>query len=78
MLEVQAKLGTRVDALKRLAEVSRTIDRLRSEQDAALFERDKLIAQLREAGESWNSLAARTVLSRQALSRRWVGASSSY
>ena len=76
MLEVQAKLGTRVDALKRLAELSRTIDRPRSEQAAALFERDELIAQLREAGESWNSLAARTGLSRQALSKRWVGASS--
>jgi hypothetical protein len=75
MLELQAKLGTRVDALKRLAEVSRTIDRLRSEQDMALVERDELMVQLREAGESWNSLAARTGLSRQALSRRQVGAS---
>jgi hypothetical protein len=70
MLELQAKWGTRVDALKRLHEVSRIIDRLRTEQDAALTERDALIAQLREVGESLNSLAARTGLSRQALSRR--------
>jgi hypothetical protein len=70
MLELQAKWGTRVDALRRLHEVSQSIDRLRSEQDAALLERDILIAQLREMGESWNSLAARTGLSRQALSKR--------
>ncbi|MGN6761985.1 MAG: hypothetical protein ACTHJI_11750 [Leifsonia sp.] len=70
MLELQAKWGTRVDALKRLHEVSRTLDRLRSEQDAARLERGQLIASLREVGESWNSLAARTGLSRQALSKR--------
>ena len=72
MLELQAKWGTRVDALKRLHDVSRTIDRLREEQDAALLERDQLISQLREVGESWNSLATRTGLSRQALSKRRV------
>ena len=70
MLELEAKWGTRVDALKRLHDVSRTIDRLRSERDAALLERDELIASLREVGESWNLLAARTGLSRQALSKR--------
>ena len=81
MSELQAKWGTRVDALKRLAEVSRTVDRLRDEQNAALLERDQLIAQLREVGESWNSLAARTGLSRQALSKRnssSVGADGSF
>ncbi|QNE37204.1 hypothetical protein [Leifsonia shinshuensis] len=70
MLKLEAKWGTRVDALKRLSEVSRSIDRLRREQDAALLERDELIAQLREVGETWNSLAAQTRLSRQALSKR--------
>ena len=70
MSELRARWGTRVDALKRLHEVSRTIDRLRNERDAALLERDQLIAQLREVGESWNSLASRTGLSRQALSKR--------
>ncbi|MFE4950512.1 hypothetical protein ACFQ9V_10440 [Leifsonia sp. NPDC056665] len=72
MLELQAKWGTRGDALKRLHDISRTIDRLRDEQDAALLERDQLISQLREVGESWNSLATRTGLSRQALSKRHV------
>jgi hypothetical protein len=70
MLELEATWGTRVGALKRLQEVSRIIDRLRAEQDAALMERDTLIAQLRTVGESWNSLAALTGLSRQALSKR--------
>ena len=70
MLELEAKWGTRVDALKRLHGLSRTIDLLRKEQDAALLERDDLIAQLREVGESWNSLSAQTGVSRQALSKR--------
>ncbi|WP_158863601.1 hypothetical protein [Leifsonia sp. AG29] len=70
MLKLQAKWGTRVDALKRLTELSRTIDRLRRDQLEALVERDELIAQLREVGESWNSLASRTGLSRQALNKR--------
>jgi hypothetical protein len=72
MSELQAKWGTRVDALKLLQDVSRTIDRLREEQNAAVRRRDELIAQLRGVGESWNSLAARTGLSRQALSKRIV------
>ncbi|MEY9854345.1 hypothetical protein ABH923_004023 [Leifsonia sp. EB41] len=73
ILELRGKWGTRADALKRLHDVSRTIDRLRDEQNSALLERDELIAQLRELGESWNSLAARTGLSRQALSKRKSG-----
>jgi hypothetical protein len=75
MLELEAKWGIRADALKLLSEVSRTIDRLRREQDAAILERDELIARLRQVGDSWNSLAARTGLSRQALSKRNHGAS---
>jgi hypothetical protein len=74
LLRLEAKWGTRADALKRLGEISRTIDRLRLERDAALLERDELIAQFREMGESWNSLSARTGLSRQALSKRHLGA----
>jgi len=69
-LDLEAPWGARVDALKRLAEVSRIIDRLRREQDAARLERDVLIAQLREVGTSWNTLAARTGVSRQALNKR--------
>lgn len=74
LLKLEAKWGTRADALKRLGEISRTIDRLRLEQDASLLERDELIALLRELDESWNSLSARTGLSRQALSKRHLGA----
>ncbi len=74
MLKLEAKWGTRVDALKRVAEVSRTLERLRREQDTAIRERDELIAQLREVGESWHILAARTGPSRQALSKRNAGA----
>lgn len=70
MLELQAKWGTRVDALKRLHEISRTIGRLHDEQVVLRLERDELIAQLREVGESWNSIAARTGITRQALSKR--------
>lgn len=77
LLGVEARWGTRVDALKRLSQVSQTLGRLRREQDAAILERDELVAQLREVGESWNSLAARTGLSRQALSKRVSGAQSS-
>ena len=77
LLKLEAKWGTRAGALKRLGEISWTIDRLRQEQDAALLERDELIAQLREMGESWNSLSARTGLSRQALSKRHLGAAQS-
>lgn len=69
-LELQTRRDALVDALKRLKQLSLTIERLRREQETALLERDELIAQLREVGQSWNSLAARTGLSRQALSKR--------
>jgi hypothetical protein len=65
--------GTRADALERLGYLGRSLDRLRREQDALLLERDQLIIHLREVGESWNSLASRTGLSRQALSKRTTG-----
>ena len=70
LLKLEAKWGTRADALKKLGDLSRNIDRLRLEQDTVLLERDELIAQLRELGESWNSISARTGLSRQALNKR--------
>ena len=70
MSELETKWGSRVDALHRVGEVSRTIERLRRQQDTAIRERDELIVKLREAGEGWNSLSARTGLSRQGLSRR--------
>lgn len=68
--ELEAKWGTRADALSRLSRIGQSLGQLRLEQDALLLERDQLIAHLRQAGESWNSLVARTGQSRQALSKR--------
>lgn len=68
--ELDTKWGGREEALRHLRDVASTIERLRREQAAARTERDQLITRLRNAGESWNSLAALTGLSRQALSRR--------
>lgn len=74
---LEARWGTRTDALKKLGQVSQALDRLRLEQDAALIERDELITQLREVGQSWNSLAALTGFTRQALSKRVPSTNSS-
>lgn len=68
--ELETKWGGREEALRHLRDVASRIERLRREQAAARTERDQLITRLRKAGESWNSLAALTGLSRQALSRR--------
>lgn len=70
LAELETTWGGRAQALRQLSDVSATIERLRREQHSARSERDELIARLRNAGESWNSLAALTGLSRQALSRR--------
>jgi hypothetical protein len=70
MTVLEERWGTRADALDRLGHLGRTIGRLQAEQDILRTERDELIASLRQVGESWNSLAARTGLSRQALSQR--------
>ncbi|GAB3396934.1 hypothetical protein GCM10027568_32040 [Humibacter soli] len=66
----RARWGARDDALDRLSQVGRILGRLRFEQDALVSERDELIAHLREKGVSWNQIASRTGLSRQALSKR--------
>ena len=68
--ELESRWGTRGDALDRLGHLERTIGRLQREQEVLRSERDELIGQLRHVGESWNALAARTGLSRQALSQR--------
>ena len=70
MNDLEARWGKRADALGRLGQVGRALGRLRLEEDRLRDERDQLIAHLRELGESWNSLASRTGLSRQALSKR--------
>jgi hypothetical protein len=68
--KIEDRWGTRADALERLGHLGRAIGRLQREQDVLRAERDELVVQLRQVGESWNSLAARTGLSRQALSQR--------
>ena len=68
--ELEDRWGTRADALERLGHLGRAIGRLQREQNVLRAERDELVVQLRQVGESWNSLAARTGLSRQALSQR--------
>lgn len=68
--KLEDRWGTRADALERLGHLGRAIGRLQREQDVLRAERDELVVQLRQVGESWNSLAARTGLSRQALSQR--------
>ncbi|MFF1879748.1 hypothetical protein [Leifsonia sp. NPDC058230] len=53
-----------------MSKVGRAIGLLRSEEDQLRTQRDELIEALRSTGESWNSLASRTGLSRQALIKR--------
>lgn len=72
MTELEDRWGTRGDALDRLGHLERTIGRLQAEQDVLSSERDELISSLRQVGESWNSLASRTGLSRQAPSQRII------
>lgn len=74
---LEDRWGTRADALERLGHLGRAIGRLQREQDVLRAERDELIGQLRQVGESWNALAARTGLSRQALSQRITDANRS-
>lgn len=70
LTELEDRWGTRADALDRLGHLGRSIGRLQREQDILRSERDQLVVQLRQVGESWNSLASRTGLTRQALSQR--------
>ena len=66
----RVRWGTRADALDRLSHLGQALGRLRLEEDALVSERDELIAHLRQTGVTWNQLASRTGLSRQALSKR--------
>lgn len=56
--------------IARLSEVSRELERLDREALILIEERDALVDSLRTAGRSWNDLASRTRLSRQALMKR--------
>jgi hypothetical protein len=56
--------------LSRLSEIAKSLVKLHREETALLRERDELIAQLRKQEVPWSTLAMRTGLSRQALSKR--------
>jgi hypothetical protein len=58
--------------LRRLRDLSESLVQLHREEAKLLRERDSLIADLRDQGVPWSSLAMRTGLSRQALSKRAV------
>lgn len=58
--------------LRRLRDLSESLAQLHREEAKLLRERDSLIADLRDQGVPWSSLAMRTGLSRQALSKRGV------
>lgn len=58
--------------LRRLSEISKALVKLHHEEAKLIRERDVLIAELRTQGVGWSSLAMRTGLSRQALSKRIV------
>lgn len=62
--------GGERDALNRLSTLSSEVERLHKQEVALLRERDELVVLLRETGNSWNALSARTKLSRQALMKR--------
>lgn len=56
--------------LRRLSDLSNSLVKLHREEAKLLRERDALIAKLRAQDVPWSSLAMRTGLSRQALSKR--------
>lgn len=58
--------------LRRLRDLSESLVQLHREEAKLLRERDSLIADLRDQGVPWSSLAMHTGLSRQALSKRGV------
>jgi hypothetical protein len=62
--------GGERNALLRLDSLSRELHELENAEAELRRERDRLITSLRVAGHSWDSLAMRTGLSRQALSKR--------
>ncbi|MCC2031060.1 hypothetical protein [Microbacterium allomyrinae] len=62
--------GGRTDALKRLRDISRQLEKLHRAERALLTERDELVGTLRAVEVSWAQLATWSGLSRQALSKR--------
>ena len=62
--------GGRTDALKRLRDISRQLEKLHRAERALLTERDELVGTLRAVEVSWAQLSTWSGLSRQALSKR--------
>jgi hypothetical protein len=62
--------GGATSGLQRLGELSSRLERLHSEESDILRERDELIGDLRLLDTSWNLIALRSGISRQALSKR--------
>ncbi len=67
---LETRWGSRADALNRLSEVGDAMALIDLQERRLRSERDQLIDDLRAVGESWNSLASRTGLSRRALIKR--------
>ncbi|CDJ99078.1 hypothetical protein MIC448_1140032 [Microbacterium sp. C448] len=70
--EPWAQKRTQLAELKRLSEISKSLVKLHREETALIAERDGLISRLRRQDVPWSSLAMRTGLSRQALSKRTI------
>jgi hypothetical protein len=62
--------GSALTGLRFLGELSDELQSLHSRETEILFERDRIVADLRAVGTSWNVISLRTGLSRQALSKR--------
>lgn len=67
---LQLVWGGRDDALARLRDLSRQLEKLHRAEEALLHERDELVDALREVEVSWALLSSWSGLSRQALSKR--------
>ena len=67
---LQVVWGGREDALSRLRDISRQLEKLHRAELTLLRERDDLVGNLRELNVSWALLSGWSGLSRQALSKR--------
>jgi hypothetical protein len=68
--DLDAVWGGQRGALDRLSAIACELEILQRRTQILRDERDEIITQLRAVDTSWNSLAMRTGLSRQALSKR--------
>jgi hypothetical protein len=66
----ERRRNSRGETLDRLSKICDALARLQREEDELRAERDEVIDALRELDTSWNLLALRTGLSRQALIKR--------